>query len=521
MSPESPPSSARAANSVDGRDHPPPTDRATSAPAAVAETHVAVVFFFGDLAYKLKKPLDLGFLDFRTREARLAACRREVELNRRLAPDVYLGVVDVVGPEGRPWDHLVVMRRMPEDRRLSSLVTAGVDVASDLDRLAGILARFHEGAVSSPEIDQAASRDAAVGRWEANAVEMAQFRGRILDPALADEVLELARRFLAGRDRLFDNRIARGKARDGHGDLLADDIFCLEDSPRVLDCLEFDDRLRFGDVLADVAFLAMDLERIGRPDLAGLFLERYRVASGDSWPESLADHYVAYRAQVRAKVACLRWQQGDATSAETAARLLRLCHEHLRRAQVRLVLVGGAPRTGKSTLAASLTPALRAVVIRSDEVRKQLAGLDPLADATAPLDQGPYRPSATAATYTELLSRARVHLGLGQTVVLDATWADPTWRKAALSVANESSAELVELRCVAPIEVALDRARHRTATDPSDADEEVVRAAWVRQGSWPTAVDLDTSRDPAEVVASALTRILGPTGSARAGAEKD
>jgi predicted kinase len=105
--------------------------------------------------------------------------------------------------------------------------------------------------------------------------------------------------------------------------------------------------------------------------------------------------------------------------------------------------------------------------------------------------------------------------------VLDATWADPAWRKAALSMANETSAELVEFRCVAPIEVALDRARHHTATDPSDADEEVVRAAWVRQGPWPTAVDLDTSRDPAEVVASALTRILGPTGAARAGAEED
>ncbi|MGH9152924.1 MAG: AAA family ATPase, partial [Acidimicrobiales bacterium] len=475
--------------------------------ATAAETHAGVVFLLGDRAYKLKKPLDLGFLDFRRREARLAACRREVALNRRLAPDVYLGVADVTGVDGRLCDHLVVMRRMPDDRRLSTLVESGEPVAGHLDRLAGLLARFHARAPSSPAVEEAAGRDAAVGRWEANATEMAPFRGDLLDAAVADEVMARAHRFLAGRAPLFDQRVRAGRARDGHGDLLADDIFCLDDGPRVLDCLEFDDRLRYGDVLADVAFLAMDLERLGRPDLGASFLASYRTAAGDDWPPSLADHYVAYRAQVRAKVACLRWAQGDAAARQGADRLLRLGLDHLRRAEVRLVLVGGGPGTGKSTLARGLQAPLAAVVVRSDVVRKELAGVEPA--APAPLGRGLYAPEVTDATYAELLDRARAHLGLGRTVVLDATWRHREWRRAAAALATEASAALVELRCVAPVAVAADRVRRRTAagSDPSDATEDVARALADAGAGWATATEIDTSGQPSAAVEAALARV--------------
>jgi uncharacterized protein len=495
--------------------------------AAVAETHAGIVFFVGDRAYKLKKALDLGFLDFSTREARLTACQREVALNRRLAPDVYLGVADVLGVDGEPCDHLVVMRRMPADRRLSSLAASGAPVDEHLERLAVLLARFHETAASSAVVDEAAGRDADAARWEANAAEMAPFcgPGGPLDAPVADEVLALTRRFLAGRGPLFEQRVAAGRARDGHGDLLADDIFCLDDGPRVLDCLEFDDRLRFGDVLADVAFLAMDLEHLGRPDLATRFLDRYREASGDSWPPSLADHHVAYRAQVRAKVACLRWAQGDAAAADAAARLLRLAHDHVLRAQVRLVLVGGAPGAGKSTVARGVAGPLGALVLRSDEVRKDMAG----PDASAGLDEGLYRRGATDATYGELLARARPLLGLGRTVVLDATWGDSRWRRTAARLAAETSAELVELRCVAPLDVTAERVRRRLAVgaDASDATEEVARALAARAGPWPKAIEVDTSGDPGDAVAAALAtltdggRTAGPCGPGSSGGDAD
>ncbi len=473
-------------------------------PAAVAETHSGVVFFVGDRAYKMKKPVDLGFLDFRTREARLDACRSEVALNRRLAPDVYLGIADISGPDGQPCDHLVVMRRMPEDRRLSSMIAAGVDVSEHLAGLAELLARFHAGADRSPTIDETAGRDALRRRWETNHDEMAPFRGTVLDPEAEDGVLTLALRYLVGRGPLFEQRIEDGRACDGHGDLLAGDIFCLDDGPRVLDCLEFDDRLRFGDALADVAFLAMDLERLGRPDLAAEFLARYQDASGDRWPPSLAHHHIAYRAQVRAKVAAVRWSQGDAASAPAAGRLLALSHDHLRQARVRLVLVGGNPGTGKSTVARGIATPLGALMLRSDEIRKSLAGIDPLDPSPAPLEAGLYRPEMTGATYAELLTRARTALELGRTMVLDATWRDPRWRKAAADVAAAASADLVEVRCVAPLEVALERVRRRSGTDASDATEEVTRALSSCDGGWSTATEIDTSGEAATAIAAAI-----------------
>src|SRR5215470_5751941 len=248
--------------------------------ASVAETHVSVLVFVGDRAYKLKKPVAMGFLDFSTREAREAACRREVELNRRLAPDVYLGVADVRGPDGRPCDHLVVMRRMPAERRLAALVRAGADVEDSVRRVARLVAAFHERAATSPEIAAAGSVASVRRNWEDNFEQMAPFVGAVLDAAVAARVRVLAERYLDGRGALFHQRTASGMVRDGHGDLLAEDVFLLDDGPRVLDCIEFDDRLRWGDVLADVAFLAMDLERLGSPGLAARFLDRYREFSG-------------------------------------------------------------------------------------------------------------------------------------------------------------------------------------------------------------------------------------------------
>lgn len=479
---------------------------------AVAETHSGIVFFAGDRAYKLKKAVDLGFLDFRTREARLAACRKEVELNRRLSPDVYLGVADVLDGSGEPCDHLVVMRRMPDDRRLSSLLAAGEPVEGALDALARLMADFHAGAERSEAADRAASAEALAGRWAANTAGLRPFAGRMLDEAAIEEVDALAARYLAGRRALFDERIARGRACDGHGDLLADDIFCLDDGPRVLDCLEFDDALRLDDVLADVAFLAMDLERLGRPDLADRFLAAYRAAAGDSWPATLAHHHLAYRAQVRAKVGAIRADQGVPDAAPKARALLDQCLRHLRAGRVRLVLVGGLPGTGKSTLARGIGAATGAVVLRSDVVRKELAGLAPDQPAAAGFGEGLYRPERTAAVYDELLRRAAEHLARGELVVLDASWTGEAHRAAARAVAEETATDLVELCCVAPAEVAAERMAARAAAggDPSDADAAVATAMAATADPWPAAVEVSTVAEPGEVVAEAL-RHVGPT----------
>lgn len=471
---------------------------------SLAETHSAVVFFFGDRAYKVKKPVDLGFLDFRERSVREAVCHREVELNRRLAPDVYLGVADVHGPDGELSDHLVVMRRMPAERRLSTLLDAGAPVDDHLWHLAHLVAAFHARAERSAAADAAASPHALAGRWRDNTASL-RSAGDVVDQGMVTRVQDLADRYLAGRHPLFAARIAEGRACDGHGDLMADDVFCLDDGPRVLDCIEFDDQLRYGDTLADVAFLAMDLERLGRPELAARFLRDYREHADDTWPRSLEHHHVAYRAQVRAKVTAIRAGQGHGPSAAAAQDLLALTLRHLEHARVRLVVVGGLPGTGKSTVARGVGDALGAPVLRTDEVRRELATPQPSAAPEA-YGEGIYSAEAKAETYAELLARAEVALAMGETVVLDASWSDDRWRQRAREVAARGHADMVELRCEVAADVAADRIRARSAVgdDPSEATPDVAAAMAARADDWATATTIST----AGTVDSAVERAL-------------
>jgi uncharacterized protein len=458
----------------------------------VSETHSAVVFFAGDRAYKLKKPVNLGFLDFSTLAARGAACQREAELNRRFAPDVYLGVAQVHAPSGDVCDYLVVMHRMPADRRLSTLVHGAEPVDGLLRQVARALAVQHACAPRGPAIAAQGSRDAIRRRWQDSIAQIRRIDGGLPDLAETGEVERLVERFLAGRRPLFDMRIAAGHIVDGHGDLLAEDIFCLDDGPRILDCLEFDDRLRWLDGLDDAAFLAMDLDRLGAPALAERFTAWYTEFVADTAPPSLRHHYVAYRAFVRAKVACIRASQGDPDAAGEARQLTAITLRHLRAGAVTLVLVGGLPGTGKSVLAGTLADRLGWVVLSSDRIRKELAGLPPLAPAAGPFGGGIYTGPQTEQTYGELLRRARALLERGESVIIDASWLARPHRAAAAALAEHASADLVQLRCAAPPPLAAQRMKNRAA-DASDADAAIAAQLATRQDPWPEAITIDTS----------------------------
>ncbi len=339
-----------------------------------------------------------------------------------------------------------------------------------------------------------------------------EHRAGLLGDAPYRDVRALARRFLAGRRELFDLRIAGGHACDGHGDLLADDIFCTSAGPKVLDCVAFDDRLCWTDTLADVSFLAMDLERLGRPELARRFLERYAAEANDDWPASLEAQYIAYRAVVRAKVACVRHEQGRQGALERARGLLDLAHGQLRRGRVRLVLVGGTPGTGKSTLARGLGAATGWPVVRSDVVRKQIAGLGELDDAAVPLDTGLYRADVTTRVYDTLLQAAATKLALGSSVILDASWSSAASRQRAVAVADRTASDLICLRCDAPEPIALARVaeRRRARNDASDADAGIVVASRARFEPWDGAITIDTTAAPADSVASAWHAVDAP-----------
>lgn len=291
--------------------------------------------------------------------------------------------------------------------------------------------------------------DAVRANWVANIAGLQRFVGGLLDADLERRVEQRVHRYLDGRSPLFERRIAEGRLRDG------------------------------SDVLAAVALLALDLERRGKPGLGGRFLAHYREFSAESYPESLAHHYIAYHAHVRAGVACLRHEEGDPTSAEEASRLLHIAFAHAERARVTLTLVGGLPGTGKSTLATALGDALGSAVLRSGVVRRE------------PPDVVEREP-----TYEELLTRAERLLGLGESVVLVATWTDPRWRARAAQLATSTASDLVELECRVPREVARIEARNAT--------------------SWPTAVGVDTTRDrPAELVTA--LRAVGESAPEHAG----
>ncbi len=484
-------------------------------PVTRVETHVSTLLFRGGHVWKVKRPVHFEFIDLSTPERRREVCHREVELNSRMAPDVYEGVVDVVDAAGTVVDCAVLMKRMPDERRLSTLVRAGTAGDACIDGVARAVVALHEAAARGPRIDEVATPLAVEHLWQRSTEDLRRFVPSLLSGEDYERLRSLEHHWIAGRHELLLGRIAAGHIVDGHGDLLADDIFCLDDGPRVLDCLEFDDLLRYGDVLQDLAFLVMDLERLGRADLGEVLVDRYVELSGEHHPRSLLHFWVAYRALVRAKIAALRHEQlpdsdehGRDAAAEQCRSLFALALGRLRRARVDLVVVGGLPGTGKSTVAEAVAEAIGAVVLSSDRVRKELTGTTGTS-AAASFGAGIYASATTADTYEELMRRAAVLLRHGESVVLDASFGEEHFRVAARGVAFDCVAHLTELRTVCD-RVTSDRrllSRPHDGSHPSDASPAVAAAMAGRAAPWPEAVAVDTEGPPEASVAAALAAL--------------
>lgn len=472
-----------------------------TAPSTILESHISTVALIGNRAYKFMKPITTPFLDQSTPSLRRQACERELAMNRQFAPDVYLGIGDV-RENDVVTDTFLVMARLPEEARMSRLI-GDARLGDAVRDVARIVAAFHTAQHSTPIAQEMARAESVGALWNASLDQMEA------DAHWADErgdlaaIRRLALRYVTGRQSLFDRRIAQGWAKPGHGDLLAEDIFVMPDGVRILDCLAFDERLRCGDVLLDIAFLAMDLERLGAATAADELLSTYDMFTNEHHPASLAHHYIAYRALVRAKVRGLRGAQGSAEAAVEARAFLAQCFHHLRLGVPVLVLVGGNPGVGKTTVAEQFGVADAMVVLSSDPLRKEMAGIEHEANRSGPLDEGIYAPAFTEKVYGELLHRAEQLLQRGESVVLDATWQDNAFRAKARDIAEANCAELLEVRCVLDQATAAERISRRALSGGSASDVTVglSTAIAARADPWPEAIELPTSGTPDDVAA--------------------
>lgn len=434
--------------------YPPPQP----ARVTIITTHISWVFLTDREVWKLKRPVDYGFVDYTTAERRRHFCEEEIRLNRRLAPDVYLGVEPLhrdggaysfAGP-GRVVDHAVRMRRLSDEASAEALLRRGALTHEALARLASRLAAFYARAAPTPAFG---SLDILRANVEENFTQVRPFLGRFLDP----ETLRIVRDWQLGRLAQhaadFEGRRAGGRIREGHGDLRLEHVYFETADPIVIDAIEFNERFRNADVAADVAFLAMELDARARPDLAASFLATFAAESDDHDLYAVVDLYLSYRAWVRAKVAC--FLAADASTGADKAR--RKSHEAQRlfalarayaEASPRLqpvIAVGGLIGAGKSTLAEALGRALGLPVIGSDRTRKALAGVP----ATRPAPAEAYAPAFTARTFAELFRRADVVLRSGRGVILDATFREREFRLRAQQLArrHQRPFRFVEAHC--------------------------------------------------------------------------
>jgi aminoglycoside phosphotransferase family enzyme/predicted kinase len=488
----------------------------------VRQTHISIVLLADEVVYKIRKPVKLPFVDFSTLELRKRDCDAEIRLNSRLAPDVYLGVVPIVRQadglriegNGLPIEWAVKMRRLSDHDTLASRLERDQITAAQIDTLGRQLAAFHAAAERSPRIAEFGRTEVVAANARGN---FAQTHGQI-DVTISRSVFERIERkteeCLARLEPLLERRAARGVPCDAHGDLRADHVYFLDDEhgrePRtvVIDCLEFNDAFRYSDPVADMAFLAMDLQFARREDLAAAFVTSYFAASGDDEGRELLPFYVAYRAAVRAKVEGLKAAetevpQADRTEARTRATgywLLALAALEPPERRPALVLLGGLPGSGKSTLAAQLVAQENFHLVRSDVVRKELAGKAGTESSPNIFGTGLYAAEWNDRTYAECLARTESLLRAGGRVLVDASFREDQRRRQFLQLADRLHVSARFLVCEAPAGVIRRRLEQRQG-DASDADWEIYKQA---ASNWqPTAADL---RARQHVVQSGGTR---------------
>lgn len=504
----------------------------------VRQTHISLVFLTGDRVYKVKKTLALwGFLDYSTLEARRRCCEEEVRINRRLAPDVYLGVAPVLRRDGRlvvgelrptatpsgdgpVLDWAVVMRRLRDDDTLAHRVLSGTTTAAEVEDVGRLIATFHAGARTA--LAARVARPIAFARILRQNFLATRAEAATLGPSLHAWLDRRVARLLRDARATIVRRHRAGVPVDGHGDLRAEHVVRDARPGRppwlVIDGLEFAPTLRCIDPLSDAGFLAMDLASLGRRDLADAYLAAYLAARPDADAPALLPLFLAYRAHVRAKVDAHRASEPEipapdrAAALEGARRHLALAWSYARLGTPPpLVLLAGPSGVGKSAVARALAPVLGADVVSSDVERKRLAGLAPSARVEGPALEALYGREMSLRTYAALEAKAAAALAAGRPVLLDATYLLRGARASAVAVARRLGcpAAILDLEVAPDVARARIAARAAAGTDPSDAtwavyQAQVAASEPVRADEAYAVVRHDAARPPASALGPLL-----------------
>lgn len=454
------------------------------------QTHISIVALVPPRVYKIKKPVELGFLDFSTLEKRRTYCEEEVRLNRRLCKDTYEGVVPIVDTgdglqidpdrvreEDDVVEYAVKMKYLDPDHFLHTKVKQGATSAADVDRVAEALCSFYETRSSTPDVAEAGWIDQLRVNFDENFAQTAEHVGTALNRPTYQALRYYTDRFFDQNASLFHRRRAEGCIIDGHGDLRLEHVHLTDERVCIYDCIEFNERFRHLDVANDVAFLAMDLDLHGRPDFAQRLVRRVATALDDPGLPALIDFYKCYRAYVRAKVEGMRAAADEVPPAERGRSRVR-AHRYYQWAlryavagsDPLVVVVFGRSGTGKSTQAEALARAVGWPHVASDRVRKTSAGI-PLHRRTDAADKDTlYSDEMTSHTYdtlqTRALERATQHGG----TVLDATYSDPDRRDALRRTLRDADVPYAFVELTAPDDVLRSRLSSRDATTATASD---------------------------------------------------
>jgi len=452
------------------------------------ETHISWVILSGDFAYKIKKPVDFGFLDFSTLEKRHNFCKQELALNRKLAPAIYLDVVAITGTSDKPrlsgsgpvFEYAVKMAQFPQSAQLDNKLAAGELKLEHMDALAHMVADFHQTTDVADESTDYGNKDAVYRPVEENFRQINEHLDTEHYTGKLTALSQWSKSELIKQQSVFTQRKADGFIRQCHGDMHLRNLVWLDNKPMAFDCIEFNPALSWVDVISEIAFLIMDLQHRHQHQLASRFLNSYLEVTGDYAGLSVLPYYLCYRALVRAKVAALRLEQKSITIKERQQTLtefetyLELATAYAQPQTARLIIMRGLSASGKSTVSQQLLETLGAIRIRSDVERKRLFGIDltnNLSSDKTPneIDSGIYSAQASLQTYIKLAELASEIIRSGYSVIVDAAFLKHEQREPFQLLASRLAVSYIIMEVTAPAEVLRQRINKRK-NDVSDAD---------------------------------------------------